>query len=300
MDCRQDAVFLTFDKKFLMITFTISERTIDIEGVIRQQVPAVYKKMPRFVFPLLRKIMHEKELNSFLYREKDKVGVDFATAILEDFGCRVEMRGMENLSEEGRYLFCANHPMGGLDGMALISRIGQIRKEILFPVNSMLLALPPLKPIFLPISKLQENTENRRSLDAAFSGSADLLYFPAGMCSRKQKGGVIADLEWKKTFVTQARKNQRDIVPVYVDGRNSPFFYNLAQWRTRLGLKMNIEQIFLVNEMFKTRNQKICLTLGRPIPFQTLDKRYSDKEWAALIKEHVYRLSKEPEAIFRY
>ncbi len=283
-----------------MLTLTISERTIDIEGVIRQQAPAVYKKMPRFVFPLLRKIMHEEELNRFLYKEKDKIGVDFATAILEDFGCEVEVRGMENISENGRYLFCANHPMGGLDGMALISRIGQVRKEILFPVNSMLLALPPFQPLFLPISKLQKNTENRRSLEAAFAGSADLLYFPAGLCSRKQKKGVIADLEWKKTFVTQARRTQRDVVPVYVDGKNSPFFYNLARWRTRLGLRMNIEQMFLVNEMFKMRNQKICLILGKPIPFQVLDKRHSDKQWAALIREHVYRLAKDPEAIFRY
>lgn len=283
-----------------MFTFTISERTINIEEVIRQQAPAVYKKMPRFLFPILRKVLHEKEINYFLYKERDKVGVDFATAILEDFGCKVEVRGLENIAENGRYLFCANHPLGGLDGMALISRIGQVRKEILFPVNSMLLALPPLQPVFLPISKLQKNTGNSRSLEAAFAGDADLLYFPAGLCSRKQKRGLIADMEWKKTFVTQARKTKRDLVPVYVDGKNSNFFYNLAKFRTRIGLKANIEQIFLVNEMFKLRNQKICLILGRPIPFQVLDNRHSDTEWAALIKEHVYRLANNPQVEFGF
>lgn len=283
-----------------MFTFTISERTINIEEVIRQQAPAVYKKMPRFLFPILRKVLHEKEINYFLYKERDKVGVDFATAILEDFGCKVEVRGLENIAENGRYLFCANHPLGGLDGMALISRIGQVRKEILFPVNSMLLALPPLQPVFLPISKLQKNTGNSRGLEAAFAGDADLLYFPAGLCSRKQKRGLIADMEWKKTFVTQARKTKRDLVPVYVDGKNSNFFYNLAKFRTRIGLKANIEQIFLVNEMFKLRNQKICLILGRPIPFQVLDNRHSDTEWAALIKEHVYRLANNPQVEFGF
>lgn len=283
-----------------MISFTISERTIDIQKVIQEKAPALYRKMPGFLFPLLRKILHEKEVNSFLYKEKDKTGVDFATAILDDFGCQVSIRGEENLREGGRYLLCANHPLGGLDGMAFISQIGQIRKDVLFPVNDMLLALPPLQPIFLPISKLHKNTGNRRTLDEAFRGPATLLYFPAGLCSRKQKKGVIADPEWKKTFITQARNTRRDIIPVHISGQNSAFFYNLARLRTRLGIKINIEQIFLVNEMFKLRNQKICLTLGKPIPYQTLDKKHNDKEWAALVRDHVYKLALDPQAGFTY
>lgn len=281
-----------------MFTFTISERTIDLEKTIQEVAPKVHKKLPGFVFPLLRRIMHEKEVNGFLYKERDKVGVDFATAILEDFGCHVSTIGRENLPEEGRFLLCANHPLGGLDGMAFLSQIGQWRKDLLFPVNSILLALPPFQPVFLPINTLQKNTGNRRLLDEAFSSSATLLYFPAGKCSRKGKRGVIADLEWKKTFVTQARRSQRNIIPVHISGKNSNFFYNLANLRTRLGIKANIEQIFLVNEMFKLRDQKVCLTVGKPIPYDTFDKRYTDSEWAAKIREHVYRLSTDPNAEF--
>ena len=137
-------------------------------------------------------------------------------------------------------------------------------------------------------------------MEEAFHGDSTLLYFPAGLCSRKQKRGVIADPEWKKTFVTQARNSERDIIPVFISGKNSNTFYNVAKFRTRIGLKANIEQALLVNEMFKLRDQKICLTLGKPIRSQALDKRHTDKEWAALIREHVYRLEKEPAAEFNY
>lgn len=280
-----------------MLRFTISERTIDVGGLLAEKAPAAYRKI-KWLLPWLRKILHEDEVNAFLYKERDKVGVDFATAILQDFECEVTMRGQENLDPSGRYLFCANHPLGGLDGMALLSRIGQLRPDVVFPVNDMLLALPPFESVFLPISKLKKNTENRRHLDEAFKGDRTLLYFPAGLCSRKQKHGVIADTEWKKTFITQARNTLRDVVPVHISGRNSNFFYNLARLRTRLGIKANIEQIFLVNEMFKLRNQKICLTLGKPIPCSAFDNSRSDKEWATLVREHVYTLAHDPQAVF--
>lgn len=285
---------------YAMFTLTISERTIDIQQTLKEKAPKVYKKLPGFVFPLLRKLMHEKEVNAFLYKERDKVGADFATAILEDFGCKVRVAGKENLPAEGRFLLCANHPLGGLDGMAFLSKMGEWRKNLLFPVNSMLLALPPFQSVFLPINTLQKNTENSRLLEEAFAGDATILYFPAGKCSRKGKKGVIADLEWKKTFITQARRSQRDIIPVHISGKNSDFFYNLANLRTKLGLKANIEQAFLVNEMFKLRDQEICLTIGKPIPCETLDKRHNDKEWAALIREHVYRLFADPDAVFKH
>ncbi len=280
-----------------MFTFTISERTIDIRQVLKENAPRLYKKLPGFVFPLLRRLLHEKEVNHFLYKERDKTGVDFATAILEDFGCKVGATGMENLPDEGRFLLCANHPLGGLDGMAFLSQMGQWRKDLLFPVNSMLLALPPFKPVFLPVNTLQGNAGNRRLLEEAFDGPATILYFPAGKCSRKGKKGVIADLEWKKTFVTQARRSRRDIIPVHISGRNSDFFYNLANFRTRLGLA-NIEQAFLVNEMFKLRDQEIRLTVGKPVPYRLLDNRHTDSEWAALIRRHVYRLADDPDAGF--
>jgi 1-acyl-sn-glycerol-3-phosphate acyltransferase len=108
------------------------------------------------------------------------------------------------------------------------------------------------------------------------------------------------DLEWKKTFLSKARKFNRDVVPVYIDGNNSKFFYNLARNRKRLGLKVNIEMLFLINEVYKQKSKTINIIFGKPIPITTFDKRFNDKVWAEKVKEHVYSLKENPDSVFNY
>jgi putative hemolysin len=113
--------------------------------------------------------------------------------------------------------------------------------------------------------------------------------FPAGICSRRIKG-VIRDLEWKKTFITKSIQTQRDIVPIHFEGRNSDFFYNLANVNKMLGIKFNIAMLYLSDEMFRNRNKKFKVTIGKPIPWQTFDKSKTPTEWAQYVKEIVYTL----------
>ncbi|MDE6112744.1 MAG: glycerol acyltransferase [Bacteroidales bacterium] len=282
-----------------MFTLPISEKTIDLERIIRDKSEKLYRRLPRFVIGWLNRLLHVDELNAYLYKERDAWGIDFATAILDDFGCRITLQGAENLPASGRYILVANHPLGGLDGMAIISRVGAVRPDILFPVNDFLMALPNLRPVFVPIDKTGRNIHNQRLLAEAFASDNLLLYFPAGLCSRKQKDGGIRDEEWKKTFIAKARETQRDIIPVFVDGKNSCFFYNFARWRKRLGVKFNLEQLFLVDEMFKQKGREIRLTVGRPISRSVLeDRSLSDRDWAQAVKAHVYRLADDPQATF--
>ena len=282
-----------------MFTLPISEKTIDLERIIRDKSEKLYRRLPRFVIGWLNRLLHVDELNAYLYKERDAWGIDFATAILDDFGCRITLQGAENLPASGRYILVANHPLGGLDGMAIISRVGAVRPDILFPVNDFLMALPNLRPVFVPIDKTGRNVHNQRLLAEAFASDNLLLYFPAGLCSRKQKDGGIRDEEWKKTFIAKARETQRDIIPVFVDGKNSCFFYNFARWRKRLGVKFNLEQLFLVDEMFKQKGREIRLTVGRPISRSVLeDRSLSDRDWAQAVKAHVYRLADDPQATF--
>lgn len=282
-----------------MFTLPISEKTIDLERIIRDKSEKLYRRLPRFVIGWLNRLLHVDELNAYLYKERDAWGIDFATAILDDFGCRITLQGAENLPASGRYILVANHPLGGLDGMAIISRVGAVRPDILFPVNDFLMALPNLRPVFVPIDKTGRNIHNQRLLAEAFASDNLLLYFPAGLCSRKQKDGGIRDEEWKKTFIAKARETQRDIIPVFVDGKNSCFFYNFARWRKRLGVKFNLEQLFLVDEMFKQKGREIRLTVGRPISRSVLeDRSLSDRDWAQAVKAHVYRLADDPQAAF--
>jgi putative hemolysin len=187
--------------------------------------------------------------------------------------------------------------LGGLDGLALMQSIGKFRNEIQFPVNDILLYLDNLKPLFVPINKHGSNADNIRILNETFMGEAVVCYFPFGLVSRKRRG-IIRDLEWKKTFLSKAKKFKRDIVPTHISGRNTNFFYNLSNVRKGLGIKANIEMLYLVDEFFKQKNQEIRITFGKPISWEFFDKRYSDAVWAEKLRLFVYYLAKNPDAVF--
>lgn len=272
-----------------MEEFKITERTIDIENVFRTKNPGLVKWIPGFVFAHLRKVIHEGEINDFLYKNREAHGLDFVDAIIEGFGVIVKVTGDENVPSTGRYIIASNHPLGGLDGVALMQVMGRKRKDIVFPVNDILLYLPNLRELFIPINKHGSNNENVEIIQKTFESEKMILYFPAGLVSRKQKGGIM-DLEWRKTFISKSKQYKRDIIPVHIDGRNSSFFYSLANLRKMIKIKANIEMLFLPDEMYKQKNKIINIKIGHPIPYQTFDNKYNFNEWAEKVKKHVYNL----------
>jgi putative hemolysin len=179
-----------------------------------------------------------------------------------------------------------------------MAAVGRYRQDIKFPVNDFLLYLPGPAPLFVPIDKVNRNTANVNALENAFAGQNCLLYFPAGICSRKQKNGQIRDLEWKPTFIKKAVRYQRDIVPFFFDARNRKRFYNIARLRERLGFKFNFEMALLPAEMFAQRGKTMRLIVGHPIPYSTFDNRHSAKEWAQLVKDYCYTLRQDNNARF--
>ena len=210
--------------------------------------------------------------------------------IFLNISCSFAFYGLENIENQDKIVVASNHPLGGPDGLALMLAVGQKKPEIVFPVNDILMNLKLLEDIFTPINKLGRNPkESLKLLDDVFASKKTVLYFPAGLVSRKIKGKII-DLDWKKTFVTKARQHKRNIIPTFINGVNSNFFYNLANLRKRLGIKANIEMFFLVNEMYKQRNKHIDIYFGSPIVVHNL-KGQKDDEIAKDIKAIVYQLS---------
>jgi len=272
----------------------VSKEFINIQKVFDEKNPKLSKLIPGFVFSYLKRVIHQDELNKALYEFRDKYGVEFLDAILDNFGVKVETIAFENLPAKGRQIIVANHPLGGIDGMALMREIGKVRQDFLFPVNDLLMHLPNLKELFIPINKHGSNAENIRLFNQTFASEKLLLYFPAGLVSRKQNGKIV-DLEWKKTFLSKAIQYQRDIIPVHISGRNTDFFYNLARWRAKLGIKANIEMLYLVDEMFKQKDKIIRITFGKPIAVATFDKRRPHAQWAELVKAHVYAIGRGEE-----
>jgi putative hemolysin len=275
----------------------VTDKFFDVEKIFATKNARLARLMPGFIFELLKRLIHQDQLNLFIYRNRDKWGADFARAILEDMHIGAQIINEQNIPKAGRYLLVSNHPLGGVDGMALMAEIGKYRPDILFPVNDLLMNIPNLYEIFIPINKHGSNSENLKILNDTFASDMLMLYFPAGLVSRKQKG-VVRDLEWKKTFLTKAKAYKRDIIPVHMGGRNSNFFYNLANLREMLGIKANIEMLFLVDEMFKLKIKQLPVTFGKPIPYTVFDKSKTDQQWAYQLREHTYILEKDPDALF--
>lgn len=265
---------------------------IDIKGVLARKNPRLAKIMPGFLIRYLRKIVHEDSINNFISENKDVYDLDFVKATLTHFGVNLTIHGIENIQSEERIVIASNHPLGGLDGMALIYSVGLERKNIAFPVNDILLNLKNLKSMFVPINKHGANPRAAiRELDEVMMSDKTVLFFPAGLVSRR-KNGVIADLEWKKTFIDKSKKSKRKIVPVYIDGKNSNFFYNLANFRKRFGIKTNIEMFYLVNEMYKQYNKQINLYFGKPVSESDFPSGYDSTEKALFVKDLAYALPK--------
>jgi len=267
---------------------------IDIDKVLREKAPDKAKYVPKFVVSYLKRIVHQDELNDILIKLGDKQGVEFAKGALETLDDKIVVRGEENLPDDGRLCtFVSNHPLGGQDGLALGAVIGEhYQGKIKFLVNDLLMNLHGLAPFFIPINKTGKQSKDfPRRVEAGFASKENhLIMFPAGICSRRQNG-VIKDLEWKKTFVTKSVEYQRDVVPIHFDGRNSDFFYNLANVCKSLGIKFNIAMLYLADEMFKNSHKTFTVTIGKPIPWQTFDHSKTPQQWAQYVKEIVYKLN---------
>jgi len=270
---------------------------INVEKVICEKSPRLADKIPQFIYNYLKRIIHQDSLNDAIRRFNDQKGLDFVNSILGFMGVNITYEGLENIPAEGRYIIASNHPLGGLDGLALMKVVGLVRQDIVFPVNDLLMNVPNLIPLFIPVNKHGSNAQNLMLMNDTFASDKAILYFPAGLCSRKQNNKIL-DLEWKKTFITKARTFKRDIIPVHINGRNSEWFYNLANWRKRLGIKANIEMLYLVDEMYKQHNKNINITFGKPISWTIFDNRFPDLVWAQKVKQHVYSIESNISAIF--
>ena len=209
--------------------------------------------MPGFIISYLKRVAHQEDINDFIRRHGHRQEFDFVDAIIDEFGAHVKVAGIENIPKTGGCIFAANHPLGGLDAMALVQIVGRTRKDIRFIVNDILLQLKNLKGIFIGVNKHGKNTPDiYANLDELYASGSGVLIFPAGLVSRK-RDGKIRDLEWRKSFITKARKNELDVIPVFIKGKNSEFFYNLARFRERIGIKANIEMLYLADEMYRQK-----------------------------------------------
>jgi putative hemolysin len=264
---------------------------IDLEEILHEKLPKV--NLPKLVVNFLKRTVHLDEINECFVRYPNSRGTDFARDVLAYLDATISVENIENLPHGGRYIFVSNHPLGGLDGVALAHYIGrEYEGKVRLFANDFLMYLEPLSDILIPVNKVGgQGRGNLERMQKFYESENHLITFPAGACSRKVNG-KITDLEWKKHFVAKAIEYQRDVIPIYFHGRNSNFFYNLSNFRKFFGVKLNIEMLYLPDEMFKQKGSHFTVKIGKPIAWQTYDKSKTLLEWADWTKKNVYDLAK--------
>ncbi len=269
------------------------QKFIDVERVIKEKNPKLLKRLPGFVVRYLKRIIHQEEINSFLDKNKDKKNQEFCDAVVEEFNIQIEVKNLQRIPQKDRIVIAMNHPLGGMDAMILVSALKNHRTDLKFIVNDILMNLSNLNELFVGVNKVGKNAISlREQIDELFESDQAVCIFPAGLVSRRHSNKV-EDLEWKKTFITYARKYDRIIVPIYIDGRLSNFFYTLSNWRKRIGIKANIEMLYLSNELFKQKNRTMKFVVGEPISKELLRSGLNDRQLAQKVKQIVYDLKKE-------
>lgn len=275
----------------------VRDNLIDLDRVIADKSVMLKKLLPGFVTGYLKRLIHQDWLNYLLTDYREYKGVDFIECVLKDMNTKIDLQGLENIPKTGKCMIVANHPLGGLDGMALMLGVSEVRKDIVFPVNDVLMNIKNLQELFIPINKHGSNAENIQIINDTFASDKLICYFPSGLVSRKNKGKIM-DLDWKTTFITKAKRFKRDIIPTHISGQNSNFFYNLANFRKRLKIKANLEMLFLVDELDKQRGNTLVFTFRQKVPYSFFDKRYTKAKWAELMRQYVYKIGEGFETSF--
>lgn len=265
---------------------------IDIDQVLRQRLNKYSRLIPKFAVNWLKRTICQDDLNQILENNAGKTGVEFCRGTLKDLGVTYDVIG--SLPKDGRFIITSNHPLGGLDGLILsdyVSKSFNDERDVKFVVNDLLTFIDPLKPIFLGVNKHGKQSRVASiKLEEAIESDGQIIMFPAGLVSRKGDDGEIKDLRWHKMAIQKAISSKRDIIPLYFNGENSKFFYKFARLRTKIGLKFNIEMIYLPKEIFRRDSYHFNIVIGKPIKWESLRGGTHAQEEVDRLREIVYDL----------
>lgn len=267
---------------------------IDLRAILNARLGKRSRWVPAFLLHGLERLVRQDRLNELLAKAYPAEGSAFSQRILDELDVRVEVEGLDRLPEGERFEFVSNHPLGGLDGIALVgvlgARYGDANLRVL--VNDMLMHVAPLADVFLPINKYgSQGRAAAEAISAAFASDCQIVMFPAGLVSRRQPDGTIRDLDWQKSCVVKALESERRVVPVRFVGENSPRFYRTAYWRKRLGIKVNLEQILLPGELCAAQGASYRIIFGAPVDVAALRASgASPAAIAARLRSTVYSL----------
>ena len=272
---------------------TSAPKVIDVELALQEKIPDIYKKIPGVLIRLMEKVIRQADMNRMIHESSHLNGIPLVDWVLDQFGVNIVVKGKKLIPKKGRYIYPANHPIGGLDGLAIVSVVAKIHPLIKFVANDLLRVIKGFDSISLYIARFgQINRRNAILINKTLASEAQLLVQPAGTVS-KRNPVKIRDLAWNKFFIHKAIQYKRDVIPVHVQARNSRLFYNIASFRKIFRIKSNLEMFLLPREMFNKSGKTITITFGIPIAYKTFDESLTHLEWAQKVREYVYVLGSE-------
>lgn len=265
---------------------------INVEKRIKESNSKLLTKLPEFIVKLIVKIIKQKEINRFLNKHSESTGREFLIKIIQEYNIKIEVEGKENLPENGKCIFVANHPFGLIDGLVLTYIVSEKYGSLKAIANDAFMLIPQLHPFIAAVNVFEGSSkEYLKALDETYNTEIPITHFPAGEVSRLYSGKV-QDTKWQKSFITKSIATQRDVVPVFFYGRNSNLFYTIFLIRRLFGININLELILLPREFFKKRNKTIKVKIGKPIPYETFNKSLSHWDWAQKVRSRLYNTNK--------
>ena len=268
-------------------------KVIDMELALQEKIPDIYKKIPGVLIRLMEKVIRQDDMNRMIHESSHLNGIPLVDWVLDQFGVNIVVKGKKLMPKKGRYIYPANHPIGSLDGLAIVSVVAKIHPLIKFVANDLLRVIKGFDSISLYIARFgQINRRNAILINKTLASEAQLLVQPAGTVS-KRNPVKIRDLAWNKFFIHKAIQYKRDVIPIHVQARNSRLFYNIASFRKIFRIKSNLEMFLLPREMFNKSGKTITITFGIPIAYKTFDDSRTHLEWAQKVREYVYVLGSE-------
>lgn len=264
--------------------------SINIAHIIKNSNSKFLKSLPDFAIKIIAKIIKQDEFNKILNKYSDFEGIEFVEKFIKELNVKIEINGIENLPENGKCFFVANHPFGLLDGLILTNIVGNKYGKLKAIGNEAFMFVPNIRPIIVNVSVFGKNSKKHFiELNEVFASDAPITHFPFGLVSRIHKF-KIQDEFWKKSFVTKAILNQRKVVPIRFYGRNTYLFYFIYIIRQIFKIKLNIELVLLPMELFRKRGKTIKVNIGKPIHYQEFDNTLSHWDRAQKVRSVVYGL----------
>lgn len=267
---------------------------INLESIIESKNPEFFSRLPKIlgrgILSLLKSVLHADEINRFIEGGKEKRGLEFIDEIFEylDFAYMLTSKDLSKIPAEGKLIIVSNHPLGALDGLALLKAVSEVRRDVKIVVNDVLLKIENLKDLFLPFDIFSERTQRQNliGIKNALMKEEAVIFFPSAEVSRLGINGVT-DGKWQNGAVYFARKYEVPVLPVYVQARNSFFFYILSM------INKNTSMFLLPHQLFRSRSTNIRLKIGDPIPGAVFKNETTGASTLTkLLRSHVYRIGK--------